>query len=577
MLQRAQLSVYEARAPRAVKEYAGRAPRNLPDPERKAKRLERELAAWFAENGMSDHVEVNAIEDDHEVRFVIVHGRRLAAPLVVAEQGRMLLPHRPVQCDLLRYEPSSGRLKVSAPYPRLVRNYRESAGRVFFDDADFFENETACSLAPLREHGATALTRHTCAEVEQVRLTYAVWRTPEGDRCTFTSNDCFALMERLNLRRAEGELLEVRLAIKFYGKAPNRVTVTLREPDYLDYRETSEARSILVERLLAELGIWQAERDRLGRDLWGLAAGAHTIEAWRMALGREADRMAREGLLLPARLPAVVEPGHPSGARVLDVIAMDDDPPFLGVRPAPGAVGRPLSPTDVQGYAVRVPDVARLFMQELGLEGALAPTLADGVFDIGRRTFGATTVRVLLALREPAAVESLLREIIRAPEGSVVLIPKGRSLPTGYAVADFSHILPPHHDTLRSIIFALHLENQVEALLIAPPDTRLVVDRKLRRAWLDRTDLVMLKDQPFDFVQHVVDAAEQGRVIPTAELDAKLSKRDAAARQARSRARDAIQKSFELAGKAPPTDLETLFEGQGGGNGWRLTASHFIR
>lgn len=150
-------------------------------------------------------------------------------------------------------------------------------------------------------------------------------------------------------------------------------------------------------------------------------------------------------------------------------------------------------------------------------------------------------------------------------------------MPAGYAAAEFSHILPPHHDTLRSIILALHLEDQVEALLIARPGTRLVMDRKLRRAWLDRTEIVMLKDQPFDFVLHIVDAAAQGRVLETAELDAKLSGREAAARQARPRAIEAIRKSFELAGRDPPADLDSLLEGRGRGNGWRLTVSHFIR
>jgi hypothetical protein len=574
---RAHASVFEHAGRRVVHEFAGHAARSVGELERKERLLRDGVSRWCDENGMSPYARVKGYADDRGIHFHVVHGNRLETPVTVEEQRRGVTRMRRAVFDSIRYDPSSGRVKIGATTKELVRMYQVLCGRVLFNNESFFDAPARCTLRPLQRKGQAALDAHSVPEIEDVRLRECLWYL-RGSRLWLRADDCFDEIEHLGLSRAEGDLVEAKIQVLIAEKRPRRISVTIKAPNRIDFnREHRYEQSI--ETYLDQIGVRLRGSEEEEDDLWSLYPWAHPETRWRTAFGARVDWMLTTGILKPVALSAVA--GAHRRPREVAVTRLPTGE-LYGVGRTEPDESRPLTATDVEGLKLDVVQLAQVLRADLGLEGEVRRVDTDRLIDLGQRSFSEKArIRFLLLAREPTnppAIAALASGSAGRGFHTVVLVPPGRKLDAPVSQLEVQLTAPPFHHVVRAAVLDLGLDEDVEALVLAPPSDRVVIDTPNELAWLDGV-LLQLKPVTFPFRMLSLLAKRRPRGIPVREISAALSPARGedpnVASQAKSDLLDAIRKSFTAAQKPVPTDLREMIST--GAGSYRLTFRAFVR
>jgi hypothetical protein len=203
----------------------------------KAKRpeLERELSKWFESKNRSPACQIYAYEEKGEVRFEITHGQLFRTDGTWTkrlEPSRVAF--RPQKHDSVIYDRHTKVLKINAQTVGERELYRETFGKVFFDDTEYFPEGDLYTLQPLRKsnfHLAIA------EGIENVRLT-EVWIVVDdagGLVQMSRAYDLINLIERHGKPNlAEGRIVRAKFLIKYMsGGRPRKLE--LRPPNIAEF------------------------------------------------------------------------------------------------------------------------------------------------------------------------------------------------------------------------------------------------------------------------------------------------------------------------------------------------------
>lgn len=141
----------------------------------------------------------------------------------------------------------------------------------------------------------------------------------------------------------------------------------------------------------------------------------------------------------------------------------------------------------------------------------------------------------------------------------MLLLPSSRVPSVDLATLMVDGPLPVREDVIRAAISQFGLESMVPAVHYAPSGTRLVVDTKHGKVWLDGIEITGLRPgtQPFRFVEILANRCPSS--MSAYELTDALSggrqDGDTTARQAKLAARKAIADAIARAGRQVPDDL----------------------
>ena len=287
--------------PRNFREYAGRLPRNLDDPYRARDQIREELLGWCRANGRGDHVEVEVYPTvGHQTTFHVIINDKDKTDLVAADaRRRELRLRRPVHGDHIYYDATSGRLSVATSDRGLPRVYPRVCGEALFADPDFFASEDICTLEPLRG-GAEVLEDHHISDIARVVLVACTWKRGRKEKVVLTAADCFDRLSEYSVPFAtEGELVEAKLDVHFFGSSTRPVRVTIKVPNRIDFLR--DARETAIHGYLDGLGVRRTAPDRRRRDLWSLHPWSAPLTTWRAAYAERTDAQCTAGVLRPTR------------------------------------------------------------------------------------------------------------------------------------------------------------------------------------------------------------------------------------------------------------------------------------
>jgi hypothetical protein len=563
VLVRSRLHVRERPAERAFREFAGKRahrPTAFDVPS-----LVSTISAWCASNRRGEGVQVVAYERDDERHFEVLHGHLLRTQLEMKEGRPAILKYRPGHADHVRYAPDTGRLSISTRSMTMLALYCRVFGEVIAGDATFFASERICSLGPLQRDGTRALEKHSVGGILRVNLVELLWVRSDRDKMWVRSRDCFRFLNELRVKPTEGRLVEAKLEIYFAGGGRPAV-VTVKVPNRLEYRAGKHEG--LVEQYLREVGIQGIFREGVSSDdLWSLSPWRHSESVWRQLIGRDFDRLRRADLFTGIRLVSSEHPDHPEVIAALEGHALNETE-IYGISTDEAISARSLTPSDTEGFELRIDELARKVAAELGLTGTIRE-VSDGIWDLGRRELdGAVTVAPFLIAREPGpALERDVRAAAGPSARLILLVPRGRAI--NRSVPELQIPLPsgPFAGVLRGIVEVLELRAHVSAPMLARPGARLVVDKQHGQVFLDghRMERLVAGTHPHKFVTALIEA--KGGTVLNGQLKAHISPAgdSSVVKQAKKDALDRLARSFEALEVDPPSDLDSIFVSAGGG------------
>ncbi|MBI1948532.1 MAG: hypothetical protein HYS27_22790 [Deltaproteobacteria bacterium] len=340
-------------------------------------------------------------------------GAKLRAPVVLEQGQRKALVHRPAVTDILRYDAATGKLQVTARSRRLARLYADALGEVHFGTKEYFGEEEKLTLAPLKR-GVSVLQHAPDSVVECVTLVKFA-----GCEGTFSGGGSAMDLDRFVESYPEIELTEARLRIEL--KDRTRIAVTIR-PDkgvIVDKREHEK----LVDGYLTHVGIRAPSADAL--NLWTAHPWRLGEGEWRGLLGNELDLLVADGVVVPARLAAILNPAGPETL----VVHEGDHGVLYGVGHDAEDSARALSASEIGGLQL-LPDKLALRVA-VGLRCELNVVDLDGgrVWRLGMCELAdGHEVELVLVLGEPRAP---LADIVRTTLGAapfIALVPNGLSV-----------------------------------------------------------------------------------------------------------------------------------------------------
>jgi hypothetical protein len=219
------------------------------------KRLREECAKFFASRNRTDFCELQVVESEPEILFVVIHGR---APkthgIIRSSTDRSRLSYVRDKHDVILYDKRSGQLSVSAQYPVEQEFYRRTFGRVFFRTLDHFATRMLLTGRPLLDLGATALSAAGLPGIRFVRLRQLRIKEHDGrgTTVTFDALDLRHLLAQSHLLEllGRGEVLMMKFDIHLEGQK-KAVSMQLVPPNRLTQdRRVGAAlvRSFLLER-----------------------------------------------------------------------------------------------------------------------------------------------------------------------------------------------------------------------------------------------------------------------------------------------------------------------------------------
>jgi len=571
---RAQVQMQEG-AHRRFNDFVGKKAARIVDPVAKCKALEAAIREFCNQSDLGDHVHVRVFDDDDGTfRFQIMRSHHTRTPLAVVpgSTARATIKYRPVHADLVRYDASVGRLRITARAASMVEVYRKLFGRVLFKDEMFFYGDPVCSLRVLQEHGRNALQRHRVFGIGRVWMTECVWERGDGQRVTIHAADCFDAIEELGLNLVEGELLQAKLKMEVTGKSARPLIVDVRAPSRI---EVSQAlNEVLVNEVLDAVGIRNARASATEFDLWSLYPWRHPISVWRELFGAETDSLVNAGVLNKTRLDAVAAAAHPGAGRVLQAEPVSAGE-FFGVSHAAEIPSQSLSATNLDGLELNVPAFQAHVRKLLGLSGTADKPSDDGRLDLGVLSVGDYDFRLTYALRQPPTdAAAVVNARAAAGTRAVVLLPRrGYEVP-GVPGVTLGTPLPGKNTVVREIAAKLNLTEHLPAVVTAPPKARLIVDTRRGTIWFDGIEITDLKPDTHQFRFAELLARRAPAAVPKEELSKELSHGrtdgDQAARSAKVKLIQAIRASVEGKG----AHFEDPFRSESGS--YRLTVLPYV-
>ena len=189
---------------------------------------------------------------------------------------------------------------------------------------------------------------------------------------------------------------------------------------------------------------------------------------------------------------------------------------------------------------------------------------------------GAFPVHLYLAIAA-RAIDGLAERLRERSHGAqpMIIVPRGMKLGTGCAELEMESLAGPYAGILAAAARAIGVSATLDAWARAPKGTRLAVEKKSGRVWLDGVELVALSESGQTLVRICVSAG--GRPVSGAECDRKISGARGgagAAKKAKERFASAVKKSFALAGKVAPDDVTRIIEGTR--LGYRVTVAAWM-
>lgn len=570
---RAQIQVQEGNH-RKFNDFVGASPERITKLAEKERALESAILEFSKANDLGDHVQVKAFQDEDGACCVrVMRSHHMMSPLAVSPTNSALrgkLQFRPVHADLLRYDPSTALLRITARARSMVSFYQKLFGRVCFGDSSFFEGNAICSLQVLQDRGRGALTNHGVFRVGRIWMTEVIWQRGDRRKLNITDYDCFDAIEALKLPLSEGKLLHARFKVEVIGKSSRPVIVTVRVPSRI---EVSQGRhQQLMNDLLGKIGIRGTHVQASSQNLWTLYPWRHPASVWRTCFGKNTDAFVKKNILVTTQLASIESPAH-FGAGTVHRVEPVSETEFFGVSEAPEIASRSLSATDVSGLELSVPAFQSHLRELLGITSNMVPwsdeswCLDLGVMDVHDQQF-----RVAYALRQPpidAAVK--VRELSKGLR-PVLLLPTGLKDSTGLADVVLDSALPQRDRVVKDVVAAHNLI--VPALITAPKDASLVVDDRLGKIWFKGVEILLTPGtHPFNFVRLLVKnkQAPLDKYVLAEQLSPARAGNDSVVRDARTD----VKKAIQLALKTHDIPFEDPFIAEKGG--YRLTVPAHIQ
>jgi hypothetical protein len=570
LLQVAQFSLRSEESPRKYREYVGAA---VPKERRfDGVKLKEAVERWCREHNKNDVVTTQVHFVNEQWYCQIVRGDDIKRVLEVKDRSVVTLQYRPAATDLLRFDPKTGRIGISTRYGQMIHGYRAVLGSCLAGDEQFFSGESICSLKPLQQHRAELFSDDRLPHgIRRISVVELLWRRGERDRVWVGGRDCFKILDDLEARLQEGEIVEARLSIAFaYGGRPGQVA--LKVPNIIDIKASGH--ESLIERFLDSVGIRGSfNDDGTSQNFWSLFPWRLKEAQWRRRIGKSFDEMLRRNVLRPVPLAEVIHPSHTT-ALAMEVVQTESGM-LIGTSADMSVAPRLLTSSDVEGFELEPTLLAQEIQQKIGVQG-VCREIGNGLWCLGQRTFHANaSVAVFLCLRHPAdTVAALVEREARAPVRAVVLYPECGHNPIAPGVGVACR-LPhgPFEEVLEKIILQLGWQNAVPAHLWSSAD--LVLDPGKGDAWYHSTQLTELRagTQAFNFALEVARA--NGQVVPKQKLNDLLSpsrKDDESAKKARHAFIKAVEASFKEAGLLSPAEIKEFIVSKAGGYVMRGTA-----
>ena len=562
LIQVAQFSLRTAESPRKYREYVGSA---VPkETKLDASKLKEAIEHWCREHQKSDVVtaEVHFFNDEWYCR--IVRGDDMKRVLEVKNQSILTLQYRPVATDLLRFDPRTGRIGISTRYGQMNQGYRAVLGSCLAGDEQFFAGENVCSLKPLQQHrGALFAEERLPHGIRRINAVELLWRRGERDKVWVNGRDCFKILEDLEAKLQEGQVVEAKLSVAFAsGGRPGQVT--LKVPNIIDIK--AGGNEALVERFLDSVGIRGSfNDDGTPQTFWSLFPWRLKEEHWRRRIGKFFDDLYHRKVLRRIALTAVAHPGHPSASPTEVVETANGE--LIGASDDDAVGTRLLTSSDIEGYQLEPSQLAQEIQQKLGLQGGCRE-LSSGLWCLGQRTFQTSnSIAVFLCLRQPGdAVAAVVNSEAKTRGTAVILYPECGHNPSASG-AGVACRLPhgPYDNVLEGIIVQLGWQNTVPANLWSAAD--LILDPGKGDAWYRSVQLELRADtHAFKFALAVAKA--NGNVVTKQALNELLSESrtdDEPAKKAKSQFIKAVEASYKARGLPIPLEIKQFIVAKAGG------------
>lgn len=567
LLLRSQLTQRPPDSSRTYREFvgAGSAPEAVIDKEQ----LKAIISQWCRENGKSDVISITPRDYNGEWYCLILRGDPPKRVPEVRGQRLNVLEYQPAATDLLRYDPKTGRIGIATRSPQLLKAYRGSLGTLLAGNDQFFAGENVCSLQPLQLQGNALFRMHRVLGIHRIDVVQLLWRRGERDKIWVSGRDCFQILQDLEAKLREGDLIEARLKVQFSGGG-RLANVTLKVPNII---QISGPNANLVEQLLDAAGLrGNFNEDGDPRTFWSEHPWRLKEAEWRRRLGADFDRLLAAGVLRPVTLDAVDHPDHPHARRTLEV--EDIEPGVaLGVSKDPAIGVRTVTVSDVEGYQLQIPTLAQQIKASLGLEGGCAEVAEhSGLWSLGIRTFGPNmTLAAFLIAREPDAATAAQLAATAGAATPLALFPCNCKPIEGVSSTPCRLPQGPYRSLLEEAIRSLKWHSQ-----IAPAEwssAELIIDTV--RGVISYRGLAITGIQadthPFKFAAMVARA--NGQLVATTSINDVLSPQrpdNDAAKTAKRDFMKAIKTAHDRASRPQPT--EPIFGSSRGGYWLKATA-----
>lgn len=576
VLVRAQVQMQEGGTQRPYNDFLAAKPDKFKELKKKCEQLREAILRHCEKSDLGSHVQVNAYIDDDAYKFSILRSDKFRKPLAVlpGQNARAALPHRVVHCDLLRYEPNLGRLRISVRSPSMVEFYRKTLGMVLFKDFDFFTNDPICSLAVLQEKGSAALDNHDICGVSKIRLTECTWECGDRSHIILRNANCFDLIKKLGLSLSEGTLLQAKLKVDILGKSARPVTVNIRVPSRITV--TPRLQEPLMDKLLDAIGIRTVRPPAAREDIWSLYPWRHDLDTWRLIFGKDTDELVKQGVLEKIQHTTLEHPDYPGAGNVLRVEPVSNGE-FHGVSDLAEIPSRALSATDIDALELNPESFRKNLRTALGISSGGVPWIfGSDYMELGFLAVEDEKLYIAYALREPSS--SIADRIQQRARGAhiVTLMPDNRPYQGQGPVVLLSAPIPSKQQVLHDSADACGILANLPACYHAPENARLIVDTQRKKIWVYGTEVLIKPDsQPFAFIEKMagskglaISLNEITQAISPARLDGNLT-----ARQAKAKAQKAIDTALAKMGI---TNTDDFFPTQGTGF-YRCVLPSFVK
>lgn len=297
LLLRAQLTQPSTDSGRTYREFVGAGEPRSSNTSIDKVQLKETISKWCQDNGKHDVVSITTHDYNGEWYCHVIRGDAVKRVPEVRESRLGVLEYQPAASDLLRYDPKTGRIGIATRSSQLLMAYRETLGTLIGGNDQFFAGDNVCSLRPLQAAGKALFRSQRILGIARVDVVQLLWRRGDRDKVWVSGRDCFQILEDLQAKLVEGELIEARLKIEFTGGG-RPANVTIKVPTVIQIKGPNPH---LVEQLLDATGLRGSfGADGTPRNFWSEHPWKMTQSEWRRRLGTDFDRLVKAGFLRPA-------------------------------------------------------------------------------------------------------------------------------------------------------------------------------------------------------------------------------------------------------------------------------------